>query len=68
MRDFRNRAANDGLTSVVQDVCSRATTIQYPRQKTALYKCLDQVISADGEIHAKETEVKNQIIKAIEEV
>ncbi|MCA9018767.1 MAG: TerB family tellurite resistance protein [Planctomycetaceae bacterium] len=66
MRDFRNRAASEGLKSIVDDVCRRASAIKDPRQKTALCRCVDQVMSADGEIHAKETAIRNQIVEAIE--
>ncbi len=66
MRNFRNRAKSEGLLSIVHEICSRVSTIQNPRQKEALRKCLDQVMLADGEIHAKETAIRNQIVEALE--
>jgi len=59
MRDFRNRATSEGLKTIVQDVCSRVSTIREPCQKEALHKCLDHVMSADAEIHVKETAIRN---------
>jgi uncharacterized tellurite resistance protein B-like protein len=66
MRAFRNQAASHGLQGCVQDVCSRASKITDLQKQSALLKCLDHVIAADGKTDPKESQIRNQIAKAIE--
>jgi len=68
MRSFRNRAASEGLSNVVRDVCERTVLLQDLRQQEALHKCLEHVIKADGVTHEKEIAIRDQIVAAMEEV
>jgi len=65
LRDFRNRAVRDGLDTIAEDVCSRMSLIQVPRQQEALRKCLEHVVSADEEIAPKETAMKQRFFNAL---
>jgi hypothetical protein len=67
MRSFRNRAATEGLATIVDDVCVRVSAIRNRRQKEVICRCLEFVMAADGETHAEEMRIGKRIAKAIED-
>ncbi|MBM81238.1 MAG: hypothetical protein CMJ78_11690 [Planctomycetaceae bacterium] len=66
MRSYCSRAKEVGFISVVDDVCSRVSTINSLRQQEALVSCLERVMKADGEVTDDELRIKSRISKAIE--
>ena len=66
LKDLRNRVVGDGLDTVVENVCARASSIEDDRKRKALKSCLDHVAKADGAVDAKETSVRDRIVAATE--
>ncbi|MBI1309894.1 hypothetical protein GC176_01200 [bacterium] len=66
MRRFCEQAKGTGLQQMVENVCSRVSTIRSPRQKEILISCMGRVMKADGVVSQDETQIRNRIAAALE--